>query len=269
MSKLVGLNEAVSRISDGDMVAIGGNVLHRAPMALVRELARQRKQNLKLVKTAGAMDVDLLCLAGCAQSVDAGFISYETEYSLAQFYRKAVQSGAVKGNEHACYTVISALRAGSAGIPFMPVRGLMISDLIDANEYFTKISDPFTGEPVTVVRALRPDYALIHVHEADCNGNAYIEGPLFDDILMSRAAKHVIVSAEKIVPEGKFTFAGSKAQIPHFMVDAVVKVEKGASPCSCLPNYDIEPKKIKEFKQCESQSDLLNILEEYENADYR
>ncbi len=269
MSKLVTLSQAASLIHDGDMVAIGGNVLHRAPMALVREIVRKGKRNLRIVKTAGAMDVDVLCMGDCAYSVDAGFISYETEYSLASHYRKAVQSGQVVGNEHACYTVISALRAGSAGIPFMPVKGLMVSDLIDANDYFTKIKDPFSDDMVTVVKALRPDYAIIHVHEADANGNAYIEGPLFDDIVMSRASKRVIITAEKIVPDNKFAFSQNKAQIPHFMVEAVVKVERGALPCSCLPNYDIDRKHLDYFKSCETKTDLLAYLESCEKTDDR
>ena len=269
MSKLVTLSEAASLIKDGDMVAIGGNVLHRAPMALVREMVRQRKRNLRIVKTAGGMDVDVLCMGDCVTSVDAGFISYETEYSLASHYRKAVQSGRVAGNEHACYTVISALRAGSVGVPFMPVKGLMVSDLIEVNDYFTKIKDPFSDEMVTVVKALRPDVAFIHVHEADANGNAYIEGPLFDDIIMSRASKRVIISAEKIVPENKFSFSQNKAQIPHFLVEAVVKVEKGALPCSCLPNYDIDRKQIDSFKSCETEADLFAYLTSYEKIDDR
>lgn len=269
MSKVMTLTDAVRLIQDGDTVAIGGNVLHRAPMAMVREIVRQEKKGLNIIKTAGAMDVDLLCLGECVQSVDAGFISYETEYSLANHYRKAVQSGVVKGNEHACYTVISALRAASAGVPFMPVRGLQISDLIEVNEYFTKVQDPFSGEMVTVVKAINPDVALIHVHEADINGNAYISGPLFDDILMSRAAKKIIITAEKIVPSNKFSFAQEKAQIPHFLVDAVVKVEKGASPCSCLPYYNIDRKLLDQFKALQNKTELKNYLEYYNKTDYK
>jgi len=267
MSKLVTLPEAAGMIRDGDMVAIGGNVLHRAPMALVRELLRQGKKNLRIIKTAGGMDVDILCLGDSVSSVDAGFISYETEYSLASHYRKAVESGKVAGKEHACYTVISAMRAASAGIPFMPVKGLVTSDLIEENSYFTRIKDPFSEDMVTVVKAIRPDIALIHVHEADSNGNAYIEGPLFDDILMSRASKRVIISAEKIVPENKFAFSQNKAQIPHFLVEAVVKAEKGARPCSCFPNYDIDQKQLDRFKRCETAADLAAYLKSCEITD--
>ena len=269
MNKLMSLTQAVGIIKDGDSVGIGGNVLHRAPMALVREIARQQKKNLHIIKTAGAMDIDLLCLAECASSVDAGFVSYETEYSLAGHYRKAVQNGIVKGNEHACYTVISALRAASAGIPFMPVKGLQISDLIEVNDYFTKIQDPFSGEMVTVVKALRPNVAILHVQEADIHGNARIIGPKFDDILLSRAADKVIITAETIVPETKFAFSMDKADIPHFMVEAVVHVTKGAAPCSCPSRYDIDRSSLDEFKLIKDKEGLNSYLNRYQMTDYR
>lgn len=268
MDKRMTLQEAVSMIKDSDIVGIGGNVLHRAPMAAVREIIRQKKRNLRIVKTAGAMDVDMLCFGGCAQSVDAGFVSYETEYSLAGHYRRAVQDGIVKGNEHACYTVISALRAASYGIPFMPVRGLQVSDLIEANDYFAAVLDPFTGERINAVKAIRPDVALLHVQEADKYGNARIIGPKFDDVLFSRAAKKVIITAETIVPEGRFSFAKEKADIPHFLVSAVVQAKGGAKPCSCSGQYDIDRKELDLFKALKTETELNEYLEKKESVDY-
>ncbi|MFT4105746.1 MAG: CoA-transferase [Lacrimispora sp.] len=269
MSKVMSLQEAAARIHDGDILGLGGNVLHRAPMAMVRELVRQNKRNLKLVKTAGAMDVDMLCFGGCVSSVDAGFISYESEYSLAGHYRRAVEGGSVKGNEHACYTVISALRAASYGVGFMPVKGMVISDLIDANDYFMRVEDPFTREPVTVVKAIRPDVAVIHVQEADEEGNARITGPLFEDVLFSRAARRVIVTAENIVRESAFTAGLQKADIPHFLVEAVVRVSKGASPCSCPGSYDIDRRDLKKFKELKDLEGLRAYLKAFEKIDYK
>ncbi len=269
MSKLTTIKEAIKKIHDGASVAIGGNVLHRSPMALVREIARQNKKNLTLIKTAGAMDVDVLCFAGCVREVHAGFISYESKYSLANHYRMAVQSGEVIAHEHACYTVISALRAAQAGVGFMPVKGMTISDLIDQNDYFTRITDPFSGETVTVVRALVPDYAIIHVQEADEKGNAYIDIPVFEDVLMAKATKHLIISAERIVPTSQLVRKSENVLIPHFLTDAVVCVEKGAAPGSCLPNYDINERGIEEFKALKEKAELEKWLSSYEAADER
>lgn len=269
MSKLMNISSAIALLKDGDTVGIGGNVLHRAPMALVREIIREQKRELKVIKTAGAMDVDMLCFGECVYSVDAGFISYESEFSLADFYRKAVQEGKVKGNEHACYTVMSALRAAAYGIPFMPVHGLMAGDLIEVNDYFTRIKDPFSDEMVTVVKAIKPDVTIIHVQEADEHGNAVIYGPKFDDIILAKAAKKIIISAENIVDESRFRMARQKADIPHFMVSSVVHIPNGAAPCSCSEVYDIDRQSILAFKSLKTKEQLTEYLKRYEKADQR
>ena len=261
MNKLTDLTQAMRTIPDGALLGIGGNTLNRAPMAAVFELARQHRKGLRLVKTAGGMDVDLLCLAGCVASVDAGFISYETEFSLCQHYRKAVQSGTVKANEHACYTVISALRAASYGIPFMPVRGLQVSDLVAANDYFAPVTDPFTGETLNAVKAIRPDVCVIHAQLADARGNARIEGPKYDDVLLSRASRTVIVTAERIVGEDLFASSEAKADIPHFLVSAVVHAPRGASPCACDGAYGLQRDPLRAFLSLDSAEALDQWLQ--------
>lgn len=262
MSKITSLEQAVQTVQNGSVVALGGNVLHRAPMAAVYELARQKKENLRLIKTAGAMDVDLLCFAGCVQSVDAGFISYETEFGLAQHYRKAVQSGTVTGNEHACYTVISALRAASVGVDFMPVRGLVNSDLLEKNSYFSQVRSPFNGGLTTVVQAIKPDVVFLHVQEADKQGNARIFDPQYEDVLLSRTGAKVIITAEKIMPDTYFSFAQNKADIPHFLVHAVVHKPRGAFPCSCNGCYDVDKKGVNAFKALQTEQDLDGYLQQ-------
>ena len=259
-NKLVSLQEAAKLVKDGSHLAIGGNVLHRAPMAFLRQLLVDGKKGLHLIKTAGAQDVDLLCAGGCVDSVDAGFISYETKYGLAMHYRKAVEAGTVKANEHACYTVISALRAAVCGVPFMPVRGLVVSDLLKYNDYFEVMEDPFGSGPVAVVKALVPDVAVLHVQKCDRQGNAVIEGPLFEDVLMAKAAKKVVVTAETIVPDGHYQMNVSTVTIPHFLVDAVVHVPKGAVPCSCYGRYDINDREIREFKQQKSREEVMTYV---------
>ena len=262
MNKLCSIREAIRTLQDGEMVALGGNTLNRAPMEAVLEIIRQGKRELRLVKTAGGLDVDLLSLGDCLASVDAGFISLETEYGLAQHYRRAVQGGRVKANEHACYTVISALRAGAYGIPFMPVRGLQISDLRRVNDYFADVTDPFSGEKLAAVRALRPDTAIIHVQRADAAGNALIDGPKYDDILMTRAARRVIVTAETIVEDGWFSRGEVKADVPHFMVSHVVRCRLGAFPGSCYGVCEPDGAMIRKYLALESAEQLRDMIGE-------
>lgn len=266
-SKVVTLSEAVKLVSPGDMVCLGGNVLHRAPMAFTRELIRNNVGNLRVVKTAGGHEVDILCGAELVTSVDAGFISYESEYGLATFYRKSVESGNVKGNEHACYTVICALRAAAYGVPFMPVKGLMYGDLLIKNDYFKVVEDPFGNGNITLVKALNPDIAIIHVQECDKNGNSIIYGPKYDDVLMSRAAKKVIITTEQIVHESKIKANNMDVDIPGFLVNAVVHTPKGASPCSCYKKYDVDNKVLREFINKKTKEEILHYVDSYEKQD--
>lgn len=266
-NKIVSIEEAAKIVSSGDMIAFGGNVLHRAPMAFARELIRNNINDLKVIKTAGAHEVDILCAAGLVNSVDAGFISYESEYGLATFYRKSVESGLVKGNEHACYTVICALRAAAYGVPFMPVRGLKYGDLLIENDYFKVVEDPFGTGNITLVKALNPDVAVIHVQECDKNGNAIIYGPKFDDVLMSRAAKKVIITTEQIVHESKIKMSNMTVDIPGFLVEAIVHVPKGAAPCSCYKKYDIDENVLSKFIKFKAKEEVLNYVDSYEKQD--
>ncbi|MDZ5474055.1 CoA-transferase [Bacillus sp. 31A1R] len=268
LKKTISLKEAVSHITNGSMISFGGNVLHRAPMAFVREMARQEKKNLKIVKTAGAQDIDLLCAMGCVESVDAGFVSYETKYGLATHYRKGVESGQIIGNEHACYTVICALRGATMNVPFMPVKGLNAGDLLLKNDYFVVVEDPFGGEPVTLVKTLTPDVAVIHVQECDAKGNAKIYGPKFEDILISRAAKKVIITTEQIVSETKMKLHEENIDIPGFLVNHIVHVPRGASPCSVYKKYDIDDKSLTSFISMKTKEEIQSYLKGYEKLDY-
>ena len=261
MKKIVALKEAIQLIPGGAQLALGGNALNRAPMAAVFELIRQRKRDLRLVKTAGGPDVDLLCLAEAVACVDAGFISYETRYGLAQNYRRAVQSGSVRANEHACYTVISALRAASYGIPFMPVRGLQTTDLRAANDYFADVTDPFSGERLAAVKAIRPDFAIVHAQLADEHGNAMFEGPKYEDALMARASKATIVTAERIVSDSYFNNADRKADIPHFLVSAVVHAPRGAAPGACFDHYEPDGAALERLMRLSGADALREALE--------
>ena len=233
------LGEGVATIADGSTLALGGNTLHRAPAAAVHELIRQGKRGLHLVKTAGAYDIDLLCGLGSAASVSAGFVGYETVFGLAPMYRKAVEDGTVEAREHACYTIIAGLRAASQGVPFMPVNGLQGSDLVDLRG-FARVRDPYSEQDVLVVPAIVPDVAIIHAQEADQDGNARIWGSVFEDELMARAARRVIVTAERIVDRAEIAATPERTTIPGFLVGTVVEAPRGAWPTSCAGLYEYD-----------------------------
>lgn len=246
MDKRTSLTAAASLILDGSTVAVGGNLLHRGPFALVRELARQEKRGLEIVKTAGAYDVDLLAAAGCLRAASCGFVGFENEFGLAPSYRQAVEQGRVEAREHACYTVIQGLRAAAFGLPFMPAAGFDGSDLPEARGFKYAV-DPYSGGRVLAIPRLRPDVAVIHVPEADVEGNARIYGTRFEDALMANAAAMVIITAERIVDRTELARQPELTVIPGFLVRAVVEAPGGAWPGSCHPLYDYDAEAVGEY----------------------
>jgi glutaconate CoA-transferase, subunit A len=266
LAKMTTLSGAISAISPGSRIALGGNTLHRGPCAAVHEIVRQRIGELELVKTAGAYDVDLLAAAGLATSVSAGFVGFETVFGMAPNYRRAVESGQVETKEHACYSVIAGLRAAIQGVPFMPIAGMQGSDLLNARGFKT-IVDPYSGDSVVAIPALIPDVAIIHVQEADEIGNARIVGTRFEDVLMAQAARRVIVTTERVVDGSSFEVTPELVAIPGFMVDAVIEAPRGAWPCSCAGEYDYDADYLAAYIAASKQTGgVLPFVEEHITA---
>lgn len=233
------LAEAIASVADGSIVALGGNTIHRAPCAAAHELIRQGRRGLELVKTAGAYDVDVLVGAGVADRVSAGFIGFENVFGMAPQYRRAAEQGRLHVKEHACYTVITGLRAAVQGVPFLPVAGMLTSQLMQAREFKTVI-DPYSGEELAAIQAIRPDVAILHVQEADAEGNGRVYGSVYEDDLMARAARRVILTCERLVSLEETARVPELTTIPGLLVSHVVEVPGGAYPCSCGDLYDYD-----------------------------
>lgn len=257
------LSEAIGSIENGSVVALGGNTIHRAPCAAVHELIRQQKRGLELVKTAGAYDVDVLVGAGAASSVSAGFIGFENVFGLAPQYRRAAEQGNIQVKEHACYTVITALRAAIQGMPFLPVAGMLNSDLMMARRFKT-VTDPYSGQEFAAIQAIRPDVAILHVQEADEQGNGRIYGTVYEDDLMARAARRVILTCERLISTEETALIPELTTIPGLLVSSVVVVPQGAHPCSCGDLYDYDADYLAHYIEACSSAERFQLwLDEY------
>jgi len=238
--KQTGLKELVARVPHGASLALGGSFLHRGPFAFVRELIRQGKTDLEIIKQSPGYDIDILCRAGVVKRVRAGIVAMEGNFGLAPYYRRAIESGAVTLEEHACASLTAGLRAAAFGVPFQPCGGLHGSDIPALNGW-KRLDDPYgQGEPVWVVPPIRPDFAVIHASEVDVQGNVRVAGTHHWDRIMSRAAGSVLVVAERVVDTSVFTAQPEATLVPHFMVEAFAVVPHGAWPGSCWPSYEID-----------------------------
>ena len=239
-SKVVELAELASLIGDGSALALGGSFLHRGPFALVRELIRQGKRELEIIKQSPGYDIDILCRTHCANRLRAGIVAMEGNFGLAQGYRRAVENGELKLEEHACMSLTAGLRAAAFGVPFQPVGGLFGSDIPRINGW-KAIADPYgSGLEVYVIPAIAPDVCVIHVNEVDLEGNARLYGTPFWDRIMSRAAKRVLITAERLVSGDEIRRQPELTLVPGFMVEAVAIVPHGAWPGSNHPDYEVD-----------------------------
>ncbi len=262
---LTSLDEAARLVRDGDLVTTGGATFHRAPMEFVRELVRQGKKNLSLVDREPAMDFDLLIGAGCVAKIRAGMLAFEG-LGLAPNFRKKSEAREIITKEGACQPIIAGFRAAAMGLPSLPVKGMLGSDLLDISEEiggYKQVEDPFTGEKMIAVRAIQPDLAVIHVQKADEYGNVRIEGPVYEDVIKAKAAKTVVVTAEELIPNSEFRKMPEATTLPHFIVDAVVEAPKGAYPCSCFNYYDVDYDHIKEYLRVAAKGQLKGYLDKY------
>lgn len=238
-NRCVSLSDLVARVPDGASLGIGGSFLHRGPFAFVRELIRQQKRGIEVVKQSPGYDIDILCRAGVATRARCGIVAMEGNFGLAPHYRKAVESGALKLEEHACASLTAGLRAAAFGVPFQPCAGLHGSDLTRINNWAC-IEDPYgSGVSTWVIPAIAPDFAVIHANCVDRQGNVRIAGTYHWDRIISRAARNVLVVAEEI-SDDDFSVQPELTVIPYFMVEAYAIVPNGAWPGSCWPRYAVD-----------------------------
>ena len=239
-SKLVSLQALVERVPDGSALTLGGSFLHRGPFAFVRELIRRGKCDLEIVKQSPGYDIDILCRAGAVRRLRAGIVALEGNFGLAQWYRRAVERRELELEEHACMSLTAGLRAAAYGLPFQPCAGLHGSDIPVLNKW-AEIPDPYgSGRSVYVVPAIRPDFAVLHASEVDERGNVRVFGSSHWDRIMSRAARRVLVTAERVAPGESFASRPELTLVPDFMVEAVAIVPQGAWPGSSHPDYGVD-----------------------------
>jgi glutaconate CoA-transferase subunit A len=229
-SKLSHLSEAIERyVPDGSSVAAGLCLEAMIPFAAGREIMRQRKRDLTLIGPISDMLFDQLIGAGCVRRVQAAWVGNVITGSGYNF-RRAVESGALAVEDHSNLTIAMALKAGAMGLPFMPARTALGSDLFSTNPGLRKIACPFTGTPLAAVAAITPDLALVHVQRSDEYGNSHVWGSLGVMRDACLASRHVLLTAEEIVPPEAISRDPNRIIVPGFRVSAVCHAPWGAHP---------------------------------------
>jgi glutaconate CoA-transferase subunit A len=261
--KLVELDRAVAFVTDGALVALGGGLSARLPMAMVRELVRQGRRDLHVVGSAHGIDVDLLVAAGSVAVCEESYVGFEQDLGLAPAYRRAAQTQTIEVRESCCGTILTQLRAAEFGVPFLPVRGVKGSDIRRLHPEYGEVTCPFTGETLVVVPPLKPDVALIHAPLGDRRGNLLLDQPYVLDERFAAASRNVVATVERIASFEEVAAAG--VTIPGHLVTAVAEVPYGAHPSSCYPGYAYDRPHLAEYVRAATagDADLASYLDRY------
>src|SRR5205085_5156415 len=168
MSKRTSMSEAIARyVPDGSSVAIGLALEPLIPFAAGHEIIRQRRQNLTLIGPISDILFDQMIGAGCVEKLIAAWVG-NVKMGSAYTFRRAVEQDGMKVFNMTNFTIALALQAGAMGVPFLPARTALGSDVTKGNHFFYQIFSPFEPkESLWAVRALNPDVTIVQVQRAD------------------------------------------------------------------------------------------------------
>ncbi|OUR75302.1 CoA synthetase [Alphaproteobacteria bacterium 46_93_T64] len=228
---LTSIEALTAHIKDGFKLAVPADYSGIA-MEATRQIIRQGTKNLHLigVPTSG-LQAELLIGAGCVSIFESSALTLG-EYNPAPRFSAAINEGSVKIVDATCPAIHAALQASQKGLPFMPLRGIIGSDILNNHPDWKVIQNPFsdTEDKIVAIPAIQPDAALFHAPLADQEGNVWV-GRRREQINMAQASKTAYVTVEKII-EGNLLDDEELAAgvLPSLYVGAIAEVPSGTWP---------------------------------------
>ena len=237
-----------SLVPDGALLALPpDNSL--APCAFARALIRRGLRGLRLVGVpVSGYATDLLIGAGCVAEIETSAVTLG-EAGLAPRFTAAVAAGRLVVRDATCPAIHTMLQAAEKGVPFMPLRGLLGSDVLAHRPDWQVLQNPFATTPdqIVLLPALSPEYAAFHAVMADAQGNVWV-GRRRELATLAHASQRVLVTVERIVPgnllEDERLAPGA---ISATYIEAVAVAERGAWPMALLDEYDADPAHLSEY----------------------
>jgi glutaconate CoA-transferase subunit A len=237
--KVMSLEAAAALIGDGEHVALGGCHMSRTPCAMIWALIRAGRKDLVVSRSIASSESDLLLTAGVTRHIVTSWFSQGLIWGVSKVMRHHMENKLARFEEWSHMSMGLRYRAGAMGLPFMPSRSMLGSGVSEQlGDTFKTMQCPFTGETLSLLPALNPDWALIHVQRCDAFGNAQIDGLQFMDIDLAMAAKRVILTTERIVSNEQIRRTPDLTRIPFFTVEAVVEAPYGSAPHECYGVYE-------------------------------
>jgi len=258
-------DDLAAQIEDGALIGLPPDYSLVA-MEVVRALIRRNAKGLRLLGVPQlGMCADLLIGAGCVAQIETSAVTLG-EAGLAPRFTEAAEKGEIVVRDATCPAVHTALQAAEKGVPFMPLRGVLGSDLVKLRTDWKVSQNPFSEskDPILMIPALSPDVALFHARWADDEGNVWI-GRRRELATIAHAAKRCFVTYEEKRPgsmlEDEILAPGVLGAV---YVSAVAQARRGAWPLGVTDVYDIDDAHLMRYaKAAKTREGFQRYLDEF------
>jgi glutaconate CoA-transferase subunit A len=247
MGEIVALDALAAEVKSGMKIAIPADYCGVA-MAATAAILANRPRNLHVVCVpVTGMQGDMLIGEGLVGTIETSAVTLGEAGGAPRFI-DGVRRGAFRLMDATCPAVHSGLIAAQKGVPFLPIRGIIGSDLLKTRTDWRIIDNPFApDDPIVVVPAIHPDIALFHAPEADRFGNVRI-GRRRELVTMAQAARATLVTVERIVETSLLHDENSAAGVlPALYVDRIAEAPRGAWPIGLWGEYPADPAEIARY----------------------
>jgi len=258
------LDEALAPITDGCVLAVpreSAGVAMEATRALIR---RGAKRLTLIALPTSSLQADMMIGSGCVETLETSAVSLG-EFGLAPRFSAAVIAGTIRMKDATCPALHAAFQAAEKGVPFMPLRGLIGSDVLAHRPDWKTIDNPFdSDDPIVLLPAIAPDVALFHAPMADSAGNVWI-GRQRELVTMAHAAQKTVVTVEKMF-DGDLLADPQLAAgtLPGFYVETVAVAERGAWPLPLPDHYVWDAEHLAEYAKMAATADgFADYLQRY------
>src|SRR5580700_10804817 len=261
------VEEALAPIGDGIMLAVPREVAG-VPMEATRALIRRGVRDLHLVALpTSSLQADLLIGAGCVAVLETSAVSLG-ELGPAPRFTAAIKAGAIRMMDATCPALHAAFQAAEKGVPFMPLRGIIGSDILAHRPDWRVIDNPFgADDPIVLLPALHPDVVLMHAPMADRAGNVWI-GRQRELATMAHAGARTVVTVEKLIDgnllDDPVLAAGT---LPGFYVESIAVAANGCWPLGLPDHYAADLAHLREYARLAATPEgFARYLEQHVHA---
>ncbi len=263
--KRITLQQAAEIVKNGSSLTFSGFTIWRRPFAVIFELIRQQKRGLHLIEVNGGPQTEFLVGAGCVDIWESCWVGHELYGKYGANLSRRVGKKEILVEDYSHAEMLFRFTAAAQGAPYAVTQTSLGTDIHNpeydilgragkrdgqriAKHKYVFAEDPFFGAGSQVlIPAAKVDVAILCVQQVGEEGTVRVNGQLYSDPEVARAADITIVMAEEIVPEEYLRRNADQNTIATFEVDHILECPFGAHPTGMFGKYDVDGPFLKDF----------------------